>query len=157
MKTTISTTATTYTYGLEGLHEYLWDGKLTREEIEEKADAIMSKVVDLINADGFTWDTTHGVLEYEDDDYETSDDALEEFLDDKERFIRQVVKEMESSDSREMELADFCREMISLGWTMDTFDSDFDGFESDEVSKDEKETCRRVFGYVWEQVQEEMK
>lgn len=60
------------------------------------------------------------------------------------------------NEAREMELAASMREMISLGWTLDTFDEDFDNCLTDEWEADEKEICRKVFQIVWEQVQEEM-
>ena len=57
-------------------------------------------------------------------------------------------------EKREMELASGMDEMISLGWTWETFDADFDGCESDSWSRDEKEVCRKVFKYLWEDRQE---
>ena len=60
------------------------------------------------------------------------------------------------NEAREMELAGAMREMISLGWTLETFDSDFDNCDSDEWTKDEKEACRKVFEYVWDDVQAEI-
>lgn len=59
------------------------------------------------------------------------------------------------NEKREMELAGEMREMIALGWTLDTFDQDFDKCESDAWNKDEKEDCRKIFLQVWDQVQEE--
>ena len=49
---------------------------------------------------------------------------------------------------REMELAGEMDEMISLGWTLDTFDQDFDNCETDAWTEDEKEVCRKVFTYL---------
>lgn len=53
-------------------------------------------------------------------------------------------------EKREMELADFLQEMIALGWTLDTFEEDFDSYQGDEVRPEERDTCRRIFEYLWE-------
>ncbi len=55
-------------------------------------------------------------------------------------------------EERKFELLDFLDEMIALGWRMDTFDEDFDifVFNSDEVFPEEKEECRKLFEYLWE-------
>lgn len=53
-------------------------------------------------------------------------------------------------EKREMELADFLQEMIALGWTPESFDLDFDRYQGDETRPEEKETCRKILGYLWE-------
>ena len=54
-------------------------------------------------------------------------------------------------DDREMELAAALDEMIALGWTLETFDEDFDSCDSSDWAADEKETCREVFTQLWEE------
>ncbi len=60
------------------------------------------------------------------------------------------------TEKREMELYDLMDELVALGWTPETFDEDFDSFESDEVSPDEKEVCREILNKVWEDKLEEL-
>ncbi len=59
--------------------------------------------------------------------------------------------EFNALDDREMELAAALDEMIALGWTLETFDEDFDSCDSSDWTTDEKETCREVFTRLWEE------
>ena len=58
------------------------------------------------------------------------------------------------NEKREIELAGCMREMISLGWTLETFNTDFDNCDSSEWNSNEKEICRNIFKYIWEDVKE---
>ena len=53
------------------------------------------------------------------------------------------------TDNRRMELAAEMDEMLCLGWTPETFDDDFDNCTSDTWSAEDKETCREMFEYLW--------
>ena len=59
--------------------------------------------------------------------------------------------EFDALDDREIELAAALDEMIALGWTLETFDEDFDSCDSSDWTVDEKETCREVFTRLWEE------
>ncbi len=90
---------TRYDYGLEGLEEYLWDGSLTREEIREKAGAIMDRVAEAVNKGGeFQWDLTHGILFYDDSTYRFWEDAIEEFSRIRKDLIQKTTLEMEEAE-----------------------------------------------------------
>ena len=61
-----------------------------------------------------------------------------------EKASQQTIRQAE----REM-LAGCMDEMIALGWTLETFDEDFDGCESDSWTENDKETCRQIFTELW--------
>ena len=54
-------------------------------------------------------------------------------------------------DTKAMGLASDMDEMIALGWTLDTFDEDFDNCTSDTWSAEDKEICREMFEYLWDE------
>lgn len=56
-----------------------------------------------------------------------------------------------TEERRQLVLADEMSEMIALGWTLETFDHDFDNCDCDGAwSPEEKETCREIFRYLWQ-------
>ncbi len=52
------------------------------------------------------------------------------------------------TEKKRMEIADLMSEMIALGWTLESFDQDFDQFITDEAL--DKEECREIFQDVWD-------
>ena len=66
-----------------------------------------------------------------------------------ENFCLEEIQYDEVLERREMELAGELDEMIALGWTLKTFDEDFDNCDSDTWTTDDKETCRRIFTELW--------
>lgn len=59
------------------------------------------------------------------------------------------------TENRAIAIAGSLRELISMGWTVESFDEDFDNYEGDFLPE-EKEEIREIFLEVWDQVQEEI-
>ncbi len=64
-------------------------------------------------------------------------------------------KRNDEQRERRTVVAGFLGEMITLGWTLENFDEDFDEYVNNSeddagVTEEEKDECREIFEMVWE-------
>lgn len=85
-------------------------------------------------------------------------DLTEEEADNICEGLREIT-EAKIADISDEDIANELDELIALGWTLKTFDEDYDNFDSDDdlmFSPENKERCREIFRRVWEYTRDQM-